>query len=53
MISKPRPGEAGTLKLRTGFFPEGKALSTEIGQNRRTGREASRSLGSLRGGAPR
>ena len=44
---KARPGEAGTLKIRTGFYPDRKALSRELGQNRRRGSGASRFPGSL------
>ena len=38
---KSSPGEAGTLKIRTGFFQEGKALSRENEQNLRRGSGAS------------
>ena len=38
---KPSPVEAGTLKIRTRFFPNGKALSREFGQKHRMGRGAS------------
>ena len=38
---KPSPGEAGTLKIHIGFFPDRKALSRETRQNRRRGSGAS------------
>ena len=38
---KLSPGEVGTLKIHTGFLPDGKALSREMGQNHRRGRAAS------------
>ena len=44
---KPSSGEAGTLKICTGFFPEGKALSRELGQNSRRDSVAPRLPGSL------
>ena len=34
---KSSPGEAGTLKICTRFFPEGKALIREPAQNHRRG----------------
>ena len=39
---KPSPGEAGSLKIHAGFFPDGKVLSREIGQNPRRDSEDSR-----------
>ena len=44
---KPSPREAGTLKICMGFFLDRKALSRELGQNRRRGSGASSLPGSL------
>ena len=38
---KPSPREAGTLKIHTRLFPDGKVIKREIGQKHRRGSEAS------------
>ena len=44
---KPSPGEAGTLKVCTRYFPDGKMLSRDLGQDPRRGSGVSSFLESL------